>query len=417
VWAFKSRTDVVAVMGELERTRSRVYALELIAAVEIEDTDAAKLELGWASVKDFLAFTVGGRRGCGGKLLRTARGLVGERPRTWQALYDGRISPEKADVIVAVIDDLPVDPALREAAEELLLQEARNLDATELKIAGNSLLEALDPDGVAKREEKKLDKEERSAHLNRFLAIVEDDIGGVRIRGRGTVEDAAVIKAALQALSAPQPSTDPDCGTEGRDERDHGARTWDALVDTCQKALDAQVLPTSHGMKPRVTVTVDWADLKAGVGTATLETGEQLSVAAIRRLSCDAEILPIVLGGDGVPLDVGRWQRLVTLGIWLALVARDKHCAFPGCRRSPIACDAHHVKHWADGGHTKLSNMVLLCRAHHTIIHATPWEVRINPADGKPEFKPPPGRHTLHPEFKARLDYTQEWIREREPRA
>jgi hypothetical protein len=332
-------------------------------------------------------------------------------------LYDGRISPEKAEVIVGVLDDLPVSTEIRDAAEELLLQEARNLDATELQIAGNSLLETLDPDGVAKREEKKLDKHERSAHLNRFLAIVEDGLGGVRIRGRGTVEDAAVIKAALQALSAPQPSTDPDCGTEGRDERDHGARTWDALVDTCQKALDAQVLPTSHGMKPRVTVTVDWADLKAGVGTATLETGEQLSVAAIRRLSCDAEILPIVLGGDGVPLDVGRWQRLVTLGIWLALVARDKHCAFPGCRRPPIACDAHHVKHWADGGHTKLSNMVLLCRAHHTIIHATPWEVRINPADGKPEFKPPPGRHTLHPEFAARLDYTDDWIREREPHA
>ena len=74
---------------ELERTRSRVYALEAIAAVEIEDTDAAKQEQGWASVKDFLTFTVGGLRGCGAKLLHTARALVDERPRTWQALYDG----------------------------------------------------------------------------------------------------------------------------------------------------------------------------------------------------------------------------------------------------------------------------------------------------------------------------------------
>ncbi|MGN6575219.1 MAG: DUF222 domain-containing protein, partial [Nocardioides sp.] len=156
VWAFKTRTDVLAAAAELERTRSRVYALEAIAAVEIEDTDAAKDELGWASVKDFLTFTIGGLRGCGGKLLHTARTLVDERPRTWQALYDGLISPEKADVIVRVIDDLPVDTSVREAAEELLLLEARELDATELKIAGNSLLEAIDPDGVAKREEKKL---------------------------------------------------------------------------------------------------------------------------------------------------------------------------------------------------------------------------------------------------------------------
>ncbi|MGN6576719.1 MAG: DUF222 domain-containing protein, partial [Nocardioides sp.] len=224
VWAFKSRTDVLAATVELERTRSRVYALEAIAAVEIEDTDAAKGEQGWASVKDYLTMTIGGRRGCGGKLLKTARALVDERPRTWQALYDGAISPEKSEVIVKVIEDLPVSSQVREAAEELLLQEARKLDATELKIAGNSLLEALDPDGVAKREERKLDKLERSAHLNRFLAIVDDGIGGVRIRGRGTVEDAAIIKAALQALSAPLPGTDPECGTEGRDERDHGAR-------------------------------------------------------------------------------------------------------------------------------------------------------------------------------------------------
>ncbi|MGN6578219.1 MAG: DUF222 domain-containing protein, partial [Nocardioides sp.] len=251
-------------------------------------------------------------------------------------------------------------------------------------------------------------------------AIVDDGIGGVRIRGRGTVEDAAIIKAALQALSAPLPGTDPDCGTEGRDQRDHGARTWDALVDTCQKALDAEVLPTAHGAKPRVTVTVDWNDLKAGVGTATLDTGEELSVAAVRRLCCDAEVLPIVLNSDGVPLDVGRWSRLATMGIGLALVARDRHCAFPGCTRPPIACDAHHVEHWINGGKTKLSNMVLLCKAHHTIIHATPWEVRINPADGRPEFKPPPGKHTLHPEFQKRLAYTgdiDEWIRERDPRA
>ena len=302
---------------------------------------------------DYLTATLGGRRGRAGKLLRTAA-HVGDRPKTWQALDDGALSPEHSDVIVRVIDHLPVDATLREAAEDLLIQEAAKLNATELEVAGNHLLEVLDPDGVAKREEKKLDKLERSAHLNRFLAIVDDGIGGVKIRGRGTVEDAAVIKAALQALSAPLPATDPDCGTEGRDERDHGARTWDALVEVAQTALDSETLPTAHGQKPRVTVTVSWEDLRAGVGTATLETGEKLSVAAVRRLACDAEILPIVLDGNGVPLDVGRANRLVTMGIWLALIARDKHCAFPGCTRPPIACDAHHVEHWIDGGKTSV---------------------------------------------------------------
>jgi hypothetical protein len=417
VWAFKTRTDVLDTSVELEKTRSRVFALQCVAAVEIEETDAAKQEQAWASVPDYFTATMGGRQGSGNRLLRTARALVGERLKTWEALYDGAISPEHSEVIVKVINHLPVDVSLREAAEELLLHEAPKLNATELEVAGNHLLEVLDPDGVAKREEKNLDKQERSAHLNRFLTIVDDGIGGVRIRGRGTVEDAAIIKAALQSLSAPLPATDPECGTEGRDERDHGARTWDALVGVAQKSLDSETLPTAHGLKPRVAVTVDWEKLKAGVGTATLETGEQLSVAAVRRLACDADIVRIVLDKDGVPLDVGRANRLVTMGIWLALIARDKHCAFPGCTRPPIACDAHHVESWIDGGPTSLGNMVLLCKAHHTIIHSTPWQVRINPHDHKPEFKPPPGRRTLRPEFEARLDYTDDWVREREPRA
>jgi len=99
-----------------------------------------------------------------------------------------------------------------------------------------------------------------------------------------------------------------------------------------------------------------------------------------------------VLGSLGEVLDVGRTQRLVTTAIWKALVLRDQHCRFPGCRRMPLACDAHHLKHWADGGDTSLDNLVLLCRAHHTLLHATPWEVRLNPLDRRPELRRPPRR-------------------------
>ena len=66
---------------------------------------------------------------------------------------------------------------------------------------------------------------------------------------------------------------------------------------------------------------------------------------------------------------------------------------FPGCTRPPVACDAHHLQHWADGGATALDNLVLLCRAHHTTLHTTPWQVRLRRDDRRPEFVPPPGRH------------------------
>ncbi len=261
---------------------------------------------------------------------------------------------------------------------------------SELRKAGDHLLEVLDPDGTGRVEEAALDRLERSAHLGRFLTIAEDGSGGVRLRGRGTVEDAAIIKTALHALSAPMPGTDPDCGETARDLRDHGARTWDALVQTCLKASETDgLLPEQHGAKPRVTVTVTLDQLRQGLGAATLDTGEQLSVSTIRRLACDADVIPAVLGTLGEVLDVGRTQRLVTAAIWKALVLRDQHCRFPGCRRLPLACDAHHVQHWADGGPTSLHNLVLLCRAHHTLIHATPWQVRLNPLDRRPEFRPP----------------------------
>jgi len=116
--------------------------------------------------------------------------------------------------------------------------------------------------------------------------------------------------------------------------------------------------------------------------------GEML--ATLRRLACDAELIPAVLGSRSEPLDVGRTRRLVTPAIWAALVIRDRHCAFPGCTRPPVMCHAHHIHHWADGGTTSLDNLVMLCGHHHRVIHHSPWKVRINPHDQKPEFQPPP---------------------------
>ncbi|HEV7898594.1 MAG TPA: HNH endonuclease signature motif containing protein, partial [Planosporangium sp.] len=72
-----------------------------------------------------------------------------------------------------------------------------------------------------------------------------------------------------------------------------------------------------------------------------------------------------------------------------ALILRDRGCAFPGCGRPPRWCDGHHITHWADGGPTTLANAVLLCGFHHRLIHHSPWQVSINPADGLPEFTPP----------------------------
>jgi hypothetical protein len=122
------------------------------------------------------------------------------------------------------------------------------------------------------------------------------------------------------------------------------------------------------------------------------EDGTEIPTGAydVRRLCCDAEVIPVVLGSRSEVLDVGRMSRLVTPAIWKALVARERHCRFPGCRRPPLMCHAHHVRHWVDGGPTSLDNLLLLCGHHHRLVHAGPWRVELDPG-GDADFLPPHG--------------------------
>lgn len=105
-------------------------------------------------------------------------------------------------------------------------------------------------------------------------------------------------------------------------------------------------------------------------------------------LACDAAVIPIVLGGKGQPLDVGRATRTVPDGLRRAVIARDGGCAFPSCDRPPSWCEVHHIKEWELGGETALSNLVTMCKVHHRLLHHTPWEVRLG-EEGLPEFIPP----------------------------
>jgi hypothetical protein len=401
LWAARSPGELLDTVRELEALRGCLDAVLAAVVEEVAATGAAAAEQ-WASTGDFLTHAAGARRGYGPVLVRLARALPG-LPATAAGMLAGRVSREQAVVIARAVRLLPAVARLRAAAEEVLVEWAGEVDASELAARAESLLERLDPEGCAQREEAALARLERAAHRHRFLALVEDRHGGVLVKGRGTSEDAAVIKTALSALTAPDPTKScghlPDdpaggrgctgCAGVGRDAREYSTRLWDAWVEASQRLLDARVLSETHGTKPRVSITVDYQSLACGVGQAAVEVGLRVSAAAVRRLACDADLLPVVLGTAGDVLDVGRTARLVTPAIWKALLARDGQCRFPGCTRPPVGCDAHHIVSWLDGGPTSLDNLVLLCRAHHTAIHHTPWRVRLNPLDRHPEFLPP----------------------------
>jgi len=165
-------------------------------------------------------------------------------------------------------------------------------------------------------------------------------------------------------------------------------RRADALREIFGVAFASEQLPDHGGDRPSVVVTVDYDVLARQLGTGTLDTGERLSPETVRRMACDARIIPAVLNGRGQPLDLGRERRLFSGPVRRALVLRDGGCRFPGCDRPSKWCDAHHVTHWDDDGPTCLANGCLVCGYHHRLIHEGDWEVRMG-ADGLPEFIPP----------------------------
>jgi 5-methylcytosine-specific restriction protein A len=107
-----------------------------------------------------------------------------------------------------------------------------------------------------------------------------------------------------------------------------------------------------------------------------------------RRIACDAAVTTVTVDGKGTPLDVGRTTRTIPPALRRAVVVRDGGCRFPGCDRPPEWTDCHHILPWAEGGATRLDNLVLLCQLCHTRVHEQGWRLQWGPA-GKLLAEPP----------------------------
>jgi hypothetical protein len=134
---------------------------------------------------------------------------------------------------------------------------------------------------------------------------------------------------------------------------------------------------------PEVLVLVDSETLRSGVfgDTSVSETvtGLPLSPEAVRRLACDGGIIPVVMGGNGVPLDVGQQRRLATRAQRQALRAMYTTCAHPQCSRPFSWCRIHHLVWWELGGDTDLANLLPLCDQHHHQVHEGGWSLSMTP--------------------------------------
>ncbi|MDT0212454.1 DUF222 domain-containing protein [Rothia sp. ARF10] len=267
----------------------------------------------------------------------------------------------------------------------------------------------------------------KAAHLS-SPQVHDGDVTGYDLAL--TPEQSAILEAALGPLSRPQP--DPETGVF--DPRGAGQRRAEALAEICRRHVATEGDERGPaGASTALHVTMSLDDLRrslgltegarrdgyvashgrgdafvpsrgrgdafgptevtaptpvavagvpgCGVVLGSRAAGTLLSAGTVRRLACDADVIPVVLGAQGEVLDVGRAARLFTRAQRRALTHRDGGCTWPGCDAPAAWVRAHHVVHWVDGGRSDIDNAALLCQRHHTHVHDQRLVATVHPPD------------------------------------
>ena len=300
--------------------------------------------------------------------------LPARLPATAEKFAGGAASLRHVDVISRVL----ASPAARRLAAEVwagaeveLAGHAEQYAPAELLEWGSRLVDTLDQDGPEPNDRPPDPVNE--LRLQRFRGRSGGSL-------KGYFDDAAMFDAIAAVVDAHARPADAD------DRRSPAERQAQALADACGYVLDHGDVPACGGRRPHLNVLVRLEDLENRARSACLDFGGGVSVESLRMLCCDAAVVPVVLGGKGQPLDVGRATRVIPDGLRRAVAARDGGCA--RCGRPASWCEIHHVVPWERGGATSLANTAMVCRACHRLIHHAGWDVKL--VDGRPEFYPPP---------------------------
>ena len=416
------RAELERLGDRIAELSARIQAATYELLVLIREFDARNGWSGCTSCAHWLSWRTGLAPGAAREHVRVARAL-GNLPKLSDAMRRGVVSYSKVRAVTRVAtpetEQALLDVALCGTAAhvEQIVRGWRRVDRTAEQT------------------------EERRRHQTRSLRTWVDDDGMVVVQGRLTPEVGAVLRRALEAACDKARARRPSASDTGADaatpdvvavEEQLAAtfaqRQADAMGTVAECALAGGLDRGTAGDRYQVVVHVDAGalaeapDVPAGTprgtesdaehgggsqhvpaGTpaahTTLAAGGQtvldeaggihVSAESARRLACDAAKVEIQHGPGGQILDVGRRTRTISPALRRALAARDRQCRFPGCQNR--RCDAHHVQHWADGGATRLDNLVLLCRRHHRVVHEEGFRITLN-ATGDVEFLRPDGR-------------------------
>ena len=334
-------------------------------------------------------------RGEASRLVRLGKSLETDLHATiGAALAGGALRVDQASVIVEAVDAIPdkvemadgqvrhIDAEVRAQARDHLLKVAAEHDAKVLRRVGKRILDVVAPELGEALEQRLLEDEAQKANATAFLKLSDDGHGQTWGRFSLPTHQGAMLRLALHAIANPARHDHDDLKDPATGEwRPTPQRLGQAFGELIER-YPANQLPKAGGVNATVVVTLDLKALHTGLGVATLGNGDRISAATARRLACEAGIIPLVLGGKSVPLDVGRSRRFHTRYQRIALTVRDRGCTAEGCDMPPDACHAHHDLEWtADHGPTNVDTGRLLCGHHHRRAHDPRYETRVDAAN------------------------------------
>jgi hypothetical protein len=302
------------------------------------------------------------------RMMRLFRSL----PNTAEAFADGTLAKGHVDLIAANLNDRNISEFAPVEAD--MIGHLANLSVTDTTTVMNLWAERAKQ---AAADDRKPKADDQTEHL--YLSDLLDNTG--KLDGTFTGPNTATIRAAL-ARCTPEP-------VEGEPVRTFAQRQADALVEMARRVL--QTSTTTARRSTDVMLLVPYDSFVNG-GVASYADGTIVSPQRVQQLLCDAIITPLLQGEAGQPLWLGQTVRTASDPQRRALVARDRHCAFPGCHRPAPWTDAHHINWWTrDDGPTDIDNLCLLCTRHHTLLHQPGWHAKLTPEQTL-EITTPTGR-------------------------
>ncbi|MBK6887479.1 MAG: DUF222 domain-containing protein [Tetrasphaera sp.] len=406
-------------LAEADRLIHRLQAQKLALIAQADRQRIAPAQ-GCASTAHWVATTTRSGGAAASAQVSLATALAVDLPVTRSAMEEGSVSTRHAQIIASTMSALPTNltPSERALVEDSLVRDATHLDPARLRTAATrALAAARRPEAeVAEHQETVLADQERRADERARITL--HDSGDGTTTGHFTVPTGAahILRKVLHSMTAPrrdhhnaQVNTPPaDLDREATDtggpSRTHPLRNddWDRLGwdEKRGRAFTdlLEHLPTD-ALTGKVAATVVVTDDPAAgarrqprgnprrgvrraepppVGATRSDTGHHHSTGHARRLACQAGILPAVLGGRSLPLDLGREDRFFRDTQRTALATIYDECAATGCDRPYAWCELHHEDPWSHGGRSDLHLAVPLCGFHHRRVHDPTFHTTIH---------------------------------------